>query len=128
VEAKVRRVGELTDGKKLLKTLRRARPQLPASGPGVIIASIPKSWTDQPDSASVISAAIQTFFRETARVNHVVLIWYSVVQQQTGRAFATRIRQYDNDRMRHPFFCRPIINPLSVTAIDDAATFCPSYW
>lgn len=131
VEAKTRRAGSLMSGEKLESTLKTARSQLPATGPGIVFVSIPVSWTFEPNAELTISGAINSFLGGTQRVNHVVVIWHHWHQLKQGRANVTRVREYVNGRARTQSPLSRVVkllNPPHDRVIPEQRIFVPSFW
>lgn len=122
VEAKSRRFREISDVNALSNALSTARDQLPKAGPGLIFVTIPTIWTQQPDAESRIGGAITAFFRNTARVNHVVLHWNVWTRVREKHAGIILFRQYNNANARHSFFMGSIIAPIR------GPVPLPSFW
>jgi len=114
IEAKSRRAGMLVSENSLRNALKKARTQLPASGPNVIFISIPAEWTTQANAESKITSCIQTFFHNSARVNYVVLMWHGWLQLAERMASLTFIRQYDNPNARAPVALETVIKPVTL--------------
>ncbi len=130
IEAKSRRSGVVMSEKALKKKLDKARKQLPLTGPGIIFVSIPEEWTEQKDAEAIISRSIASFFRNSARVNHVILIWHQWIDTPKGRASVTRVRQYNNPSPRYPFAMNPVINTIEgpIELEPNKQPFRPSFW
>lgn len=130
VEAKSRRAGIILAEKKLRSTLETARKQLPSSGPGVIFVSIPSAWTINPNAEDIIGNCINSFFRNSARVNFVVLIWHQWLALEKGRASTSFVRQYENVSPRFPLQIGKLIQPLTmpINLNAEQQTFSPSFW
>lgn len=130
VEAKSRRAGVILGEKKLRSTLETARKQLPPSGPGVIFISIPNEWTLDRNSEEIIGNCINAFFRNSARVNYVILIWHQWLELEKGRASASFVRQYQNNRPRSQAELGKLVQPLELPINFNAEQqdFMPSFW
>lgn len=130
VEAKSRRSEVVLSEKTLHNTLETARRQLPPSGPGIVFISIPNEWTMERDAEKIVGNCINSFFRNSARVNYVILIWHQWLKLEVGRATVSRVRQYENMNPRTPVQLGQIIKPLSIPANFNATLqdFTPSFW
>jgi len=130
VEAKSRRAGIVLGEKTLRYTLETARKQLPPSGPGIIFVSIPSEWTMDKSAEDVIGNCIKAFFRNSARVNYIVLIWNHWIQSETGRASASFIRQYENSSPRTLVELGQVVQPLKmpINLNPQQQSFTPSFW
>lgn len=130
IEVKSRRAGIVLAEKKLRSTLETARKQLPSSGPGVIFVSIPNDWTMGKSAEDIIGNCINSFFRNSARVNYVVLIWHQWLELEKGRASASFVRQYENLSPRSQVELGKVIQPLTVPINLNAEQqdFTPSFW
>ncbi len=128
VEAKSRRAGVILSERTLRNTLETARRQLPSPGPGMIFISIPNEWTREADVEAVIGACVNSFFRNSGRVNNIVLIWHQWLELNQGKASAQLVREFANDNPRTPTPFVRIIEPLSVPAVMDPEYFKPSFW
>jgi hypothetical protein len=130
VEAKSRREGIILGEQTLRNTLAKARKQLPPSGPSLIFVSIPQEWTMVNGAERVIGDCIDAFFRNSARVNHIVLTWNQWIELETGRASASLVRQHKNPKARTPVELDEIIQPLkmSIDFNPEQQNFTPSFW
>jgi hypothetical protein len=130
IEAKSKRSGEITSSRALLRTLDKARGQLPPAGPGVIFLSIPEVWTRHKDAKDKTRNLIESFFRNTQRVNHVVIVWHQWLLALEGRASASLMSQHDNPKPRHPFALNPIVKTVEepISLDPKRQPFQPSFW
>lgn len=130
VEAKSRRAGVILGEKTLRYTLEAARKQLPSSGPAIIFVSIPTEWTMEKDAEDVIGGCISAFFRNSARVNYIVLIWQQWIELKTGKASAFLVRQYEHPAPRTRIELGRIVRPLRrpINLIPEQQDFTPSFW
>jgi hypothetical protein len=130
VEAKSRRAGVVLGERMLHNTLEAARKQLPSSGPGIVFISIPTEWTIDKNGENVAENCINSFFRNSARVNYVVVIWHQWIKLKVGMASASLVRQYENLNPRTPVQLGLIIKPLELPINLDAERqdFKPSFW
>jgi hypothetical protein len=130
VEVKSRRGGIILGEQTLRNTLAKARKQLPPSGPNIIFVSIPQEWTMVTGAERVIGYCIDAFFRNSARVNHIVLLWNQWIELETGRASASLVRQYKNPKARTPVELDEIIQPLKmpINFNPEQQNFTPSFW
>lgn len=130
VEAKSRRAGIVLGEKTLRYTLETARKQLPSSGPSAIFVSIPNEWTMDTNAEDIIGNCINSFFRNSARVNYVVLIWHQWLELEKGRASASFVRQYKNISPRSQAELGKIIQPLTmpINLNAEQQDFTPSFW
>jgi hypothetical protein len=130
VEAKSRRAGIILGEMTLGNTLNTARKQLPSSGPGIIFVSIPNEWTMDRNAEDVIGNCINAFFRNSARVNYIVLIWHQWIELETGRASASLVRQYENPSPRTPVGLGQVVQPLKmpINLNTEQQDFKPSFW
>jgi hypothetical protein len=128
VEAKSRR-GELILSESTLENaLRVARRQLPAIGPGIIFVWIPVEWTQNPDVESAVGRVIESFFRNTKRVNSVVVLWESWMVVSMGKAKAVLVRQYDNPNARVTVHLGKVVKPIDTNSRLTPDSFVPSFW
>lgn len=130
VEAKSRRDGAVLRSPTMRNTLEKARKQLPSSGPGVIFISIPNEWTMKAENENTIGTDIKTFFRSTARVNYIMLIWHRWISLETGRTSASLVQQYDNPTPRSPIALGKLVKPLEapITLDPEKQGYKPSFW
>lgn len=112
VEVKSRRDGIILGENTLSNTLGKARKQLPSSGPSIIVVSIPNEWALDSDAEEIIKGCINRFFRNSTRVNYIILVWLQWIELKTGKANATYIRQYDNPNAGTPVPLRQVVQPL----------------
>jgi len=130
VEAKSRRSGSILGEKTLRNTLETARKQLPSSGPGIIFVSIPTEWTMDRNTEHVIGNNIDAFYRTSARVNYIVLIWHQWIELETGKAIVSFVREYENPNPRTPVALVQVVQPLEMPIKLDPKQqdFTPSFW
>ena len=130
VEAKTRRSGVVLGENKLRNTLEQARSQLPTTGPNIIFVSIPNEWTRESNAESVIDGCVGAFFRSSARINYVIVIWQEWFTVGTSRGSASLVREYVNKKARTRAQLGTVINPLPVPASLDPERplFVPSFW
>jgi len=130
VEAKSRRAGVVLGEKTLRNTLETARMQLPASGPSMVFVSIPSEWTIDSNAETVIGNCIDAFFRSSARVNYVILIWHRWIDLNVGKASTSFVRQYENVKARTLVQLGSVIKPVDPPAKLDGERqqFSPSFW
>lgn len=130
IEAKSRRFGPILDEHTLTNALTKARKQLPPTGPGVVFVEIPVEWTMNNDAETIVGDCIASFFRNTTRVNGVVLRWHKWIGLDPGRASATLVRQYDNPKPRVSLQLGRIVKPIDSSGLSNLASqdFAPSFW
>jgi hypothetical protein len=129
-EAKSRRDGIVLTEKTLCNTLEKARKQLPLSGPGIIFVSIPNEWTMTKDAEEVIGRSINSFLRNSTRVNYIILIWHRWIELKTARASASLVRQHQNPNPRTSIELGQVIKPLDepINLNVEEQVFKPSFW
>jgi hypothetical protein len=130
VEAKSRRSGSILGEKTLRNTLETARKQLPSLGPGIIFVSIPNEWTMDRNAEDVIRNNIDAIYRNSARVNYIVLIWHRWIKLDTGNAIVSFVRQYENPNPRTPIALGQVVQPLEmpIKLDPEQQDFTPSFW
>lgn len=130
VEAKSRRAGIVLGEKTLRYTLETARRQLPSLGPGVIFVSIPSEWTMDRSAEGTIKNCIDSFFRNSGRVNYILLIWHQWLELEKGKASTSFVRQYENLSPRSQVELGKVIQPLTMPIKLNAEKqdFTPSFW
>lgn len=130
VEAKSRRSGPILNQKTLSNALTKARKQLPRTGPGVIFVQIPVEWTMNDDVELVVGDAMAAFFRNTSRVNGVVICWHKWIDLASGRASTTLVRRHYNPKPRVLIQLGGIISPVCTSIPPDLSSqdFRPSFW
>ncbi|WP_220658759.1 hypothetical protein [Tsukamurella sp. TY48] len=75
IEVKTRAEDVKYSEKAFLKTLDRARQQLPEGGVGSVFMKLPESWVDSAIFQSERDQVLARFFGATTRVHAVVLVW-----------------------------------------------------
>lgn len=96
VEVKRRRSPSFSK-KTLQYALNEARRQMPPDGPGIIFVAIPAEWTHKAGTEEIAANCIQSLFRNTGRVNSVVLVWHNWINLESGgRASISWVQQHDN--------------------------------
>ena len=130
VEAKSRRSGSILGEKALRNTLETARKQLPSLGPGIIFISIPTEWTMDENAEYMIRNNIDAFYRTSARVNYIVLVWHRWIELETGKAILSIVREYENPNPRTPVSLVQIVQPLEmpIKMGPEQQEFIPSFW
>lgn len=130
IEAKSRRLHVILNSSTLSNALTTARKQLPRSGPGVIFVEIPVEWTMHNHAEEVVSQSISSLFRNTSRVNAVVVCWDRWIELETGRASATSFRQYNNPEPRASVDLGEIVKPIDGSTLlnPSSQSFKPSFW
>jgi hypothetical protein len=130
IEVKSRREGVVLNEKTLSNRLAAARKQLPVSGPSMIFVSIPHEWTMDKNAESVIGDCVNSFFRNSSRVNYIVLIWQIWIDLEAGRASALLAREYENPHPRTPVELGPAITSLKMPIKWDPKqpNLNPSFW
>lgn len=95
-------------------TLKEARKQLPRHGPGVVFLQIPPDWANSIVVSTAVDATIARSWRNTARVNAVVVLSERRHPQMNGgMAFEQNYRILGNPDPR-----APIRNILRLVALD----------
>jgi Holliday junction resolvase len=130
VEAKCRRSKKILNEQTLLNALGNARKQLPHGGPSLIFVFIPVEWTMDKKAEDVITSTINSFLRNTSRVNYVVVVWQQWVQFSIGKASVYKFRSFENLKPNRPLgwtqMVRIIENPILEASANQS--FRPSYW
>lgn len=128
IEAKSRRSSPILCERTLNNALAKARKQLPPTGPSVVFVEIPAEWTMNKDAEIVVGDCIASFFRNTSRVNGVVICWHKWIGLKPGRASTTLVRQYDNPKLSVEL--GKIVKPIDSSILPDLASqgFVPSFW
>lgn len=107
VEAKTRRLGENSTIPKIRDSLERARNQVPKTGPGVVVVSIPKEWFLT--HHEIIADEVHAFLRNTTRVNHVIVFSRTWAPHLQGRGYFSITEQFDSVAPRHAFRKNPLL-------------------
>jgi hypothetical protein len=130
IEAKSRRSTPIRNGRTLANALGKARKQLPNTGSSVVFVEIPVEWTMDDDAEMVVGHTMNSFFRNTSRVNGVVVCWHKWIELEPWKASATLVRQYDNPNPRTPMKLGTIVNPIDTSILPNLASsdFRPSFW
>jgi hypothetical protein len=130
VEVKSRRDGITLAVTGLKNTLEKARKQLPSTGPGAIFISIPHEWTRETGVDESVAKSIDSFFNRSARVNHVVLIWWQWGTLHDEYVSTVYFREYENPRPRTPYKLTPLIRAVKLpdTLSGLRQSFQPSFW
>jgi hypothetical protein len=127
VEAKTRRLGEGSTIPRIKNNLEAARTQLPKDGPGIVAISIPHAWLLS--HHDLIAAEIESFLRNTARVNHVIVYARAWTPYAGRRVYISLVEQFDAVRPRHPFKKNPLLLLDGSSAVDGAVgPRKPSFW
>lgn len=83
-------------------TLEGARKQLPRDRPGIVFLNIPESWVNHPQAGEILKNGLEAFFRNTGRIEAVVLWWEDFVQSGGGWWRSTHLREEKNTNTRFP--------------------------
>lgn len=85
----------------LISTLKSARKQLPAEGPGVVMLAVPDSWRTDHRLQVDIDGVVGELFRNSERVNAVFVMWDKwVPMQPQGMACIRRFRRFEHSNPR----------------------------
>lgn len=103
IEVKTRQDSSPYTAKHLLKTLDRARGQLPPKGIGGIFMKVPTPWITDPDYTNNHEAEVIAFLNQTSRVHIIVLVWDVWTPKPSGTGWTW-------DRA-HRIFKAPQIDP-----------------
>jgi hypothetical protein len=130
IEAKSRRAGPILNETTLTNALTKARKQLPNSGPSIVFVEIPGEWTRNRNAETLVGHSVSSFFRNTSRVNGVVVCWHQWIGLEVGRASVTFVRQYENPKPRSSLELGTIVKPIDRSILPNLGSqdFRPSFW
>jgi len=74
VKSKYRQQGSTFRASTVTNSLRKARAQLPAGGPGIVYLDLPSAWCDRREVLEGTNRAIEDSLRNTRRVSAVVVM------------------------------------------------------
>lgn len=124
VEAKAKDDNLTYSDSTLASTLKRARGQLPASGPGVIVLRIPDAWPFAASFREGAEKVITRAFSSSGRVNAVVVVWDEWAEMTPdGMACLQRFRILKNPTPRtHLAGLDQFITAITTPVASSAAT------
>lgn len=97
VEAKAKADATAYSESTLQRTLREARQQLPATGPGVVFVRVPRTWVASTEFHAGSHDVIGGALRNSGRINAVVVSWEQAASvEPQGMAFFQMYRAYEN--------------------------------
>jgi len=84
-------------------SLKKASKQIPSSSPGIIFMKIPEGWVSQPEIKETMEAAVDGFFRNSQRVQSLIIFWDEWHQTETGSLLRlAKFREMTNSYSRFP--------------------------
>lgn len=128
IEAKSRRLRPVLDESTLKNALTKARKQLPSTGPSGIFVEIPVEWTVNDAAVAVVGNTMAYFFRNTSRVNRVVICWHKWIEVASGRASTSLVRLYDHPKPRVPIELGKMVKRIDLLPDHTSQDFSPSFW
>ena len=101
-EVKSKRGHTQLSGRTLLKSLKKAVHQIPATRPGIILLKLPEAWIkDGPRLEGAVDYAVKRLFRDSRRVIAVVFFWQRWNELSNGtQAQLWQFREYINENSR----------------------------
>lgn len=85
----------------LASTVNKARAQLPADGPGIVMMAVPDRWPEHPNFREDCETLAQELFRRSERVNALFFMWDQWVPvQPEGMACLRLFRRFEHPNPR----------------------------